>query len=465
VRAPRIRWGEIVSTQRLIGRVPLSWRAASMARSAIAGSPPAAPAGSPDAGPADGGPAPGRTDAGPGPRGSGSGGARRGGMRAGDAVPAARRILQWPRLSWVDIAWVGFVGLNLAAMRLLPAWQTVPFLAIWVSLTVIYGFRLWQLQPTILTLAAVTLATGGIIAVQVLKGKQDADYLAEVPLIALMFLVMVWHGRRRLAATEDRLAAMEEVQRVSQENLRLLRQQRRFLQDASHELGTPITVALGHAELIERAVTNSEVAEDAHVVTDELMRLRRLATRMLLLASSGSPDFLHLEPVVLDSVAVDALDRWGHTPRRWRLTATAETTVLVDRDRLGIALDALLENAIAHTAADDLIEIGARRENGQVILSVTDSGSGIPAADLERIFLRFARADPNGTGGAGEFGFGLAVVQAIAEAHHGSARASSTLGQGSVFEVLLPATPVPPSPEAPAPVTARPSRPDADSPA
>ena len=356
-----------------------------------------------------------------------------------DAASAPRRVLQWPHMSWVDIAWVGFVGLNLAAMRLLPTWQTVPFLAIWVSLTVIYGFRLWRLQPTVLTLAAVTLATGGIIAVQVLKGQQDTDYLAEVPLIALMFLVMVWHGRRRLAATEDRLAAMEEVQRVSQENLRLLKQQRRFLQDASHELGTPITIALGHAELIERAVTNTAVAEDAHVVTDELMRLRRLATRMLLLASAGSPGFLHLEPVLVESVAVNALDRWGHTPRRWRLTATAEATVLVDRDRLGIALDALLENAIAHTAADDLIELGARRENGHVILSVADSGCGIPAADLERIFLRFARADPNRTRVAGRFGLGLAIVQAIAEAHHGSARASSTLGQGSVFEVLLPA--------------------------
>ena len=79
-------------------------------------------------------------------------------------------------------------------------------------------------------------------------------------------------------ATEERLAAMDEVQRVSQENLRLLKQQRRFLQDASHELGTPITVALGHAELIERAVTNPVVAEDARVVTDELMWLRLLLT-------------------------------------------------------------------------------------------------------------------------------------------------------------------------------------------
>ncbi len=414
-----------MQTQRLKRRVPLSWWAA-----------PAAPF--PAAGPANAGPAEARAPQ----------------ARPLDAASLRRRLLQWPHLSWVDIAWVGFVALNLVAMRLFPAWQTVPFLAIWVSLTVIYGFRLWRLQPTILTLAAVTLATGGIIAVQVIKGQQDTDYLAEVPLIALMFLVMVWHGRRRLAATEERLAAMEEVQRVSQENLRLLKQQRRFLQDASHELGTPITVALGHAELIERAVTNTEVAEDAHVVTDELMRLRRLATRMLLLASAGSPDFLHLEPVVLESVTVNALDRWGHAPRRWRLTATAEATVLVDRDRLGLALDALLENAIAHTAADDLIEVGARRENGHVILSVADSGCGIPAADLDRIFLRFARADPQRTREAGGFGLGLAIVQAIAEAHHGSARASSTLGKGSVFEVLLPVIPSASSPAGSSPAAA-----------
>ena len=76
-----------------------------------------------------------------------------------------------------------------------------------------------------------------------------------------------------------------------------------------------------------------------------------------------------------------------------------------------------------------------------MILSVADSGTGIPAADLERIFHRFARANPRRTREAGGFGLGLAVVQAIAEAHHGSARASSTLGQGSVFEVLLPAGP------------------------
>jgi len=357
------------------------------------------------------------------------------------AVEFSGHAFTWGRLSWVDLAWVAFVALNLLAMRLLPEWQTVPFLAIWVSLTVIYGFRLWRIQPTILTLAAVTIATGGIIGVQVLKGQQDADYLAEVPLIALMFLVMVWHGRRRLAATEERLAAMEEVQRVSQENLRLLKQQRRFLQDASHELGTPITVALGHAELIERAVTNPVVAEDARVVTDELMRLRRLSTRLLLLASAEGPDFLHLTPVPVESVVVDALDRWGHIPRHWRLGPVAETTVLGDRDRLAVALDALLENAVAHTAPGDRIEVSARLEDGGVVLAVSDSGSGIKDSDLRRIFQRFARAEPHRSRPTGGLGLGLAIVQAIAEAHGGSVSVQSTLGHGSEFEVHLPLAP------------------------
>jgi len=366
---------------------------------------------------------------------------------AGRLLAAGRsgQVLAWARSSWVDIVWVAFVAINLAAMRLLPAWQTVPFLAIWVSLTVIYGFRLWRIQPTMVTLAAVTIATGGIIGVQVLKGQQDADYLAEVPLIALMFLVMVWHGRRRLAATTERLAAMEEVQRVSQENLRLLMQQRRFLQDASHELGTPITVALGHAELIERAVTNPVVAEDARVVTDELMRLRRLSTRMLLLASAEGPDFLHLTLVRVESIVVDALDRWGHTPRYWRLGPVAETTVLGDRDRLDVALDALLENAVAHTTTGDRIEVGARLEGAAVVLAVSDSGRGIQDADLQRIFQRFARAEPQGSRQSGGFGLGLAIVQAIAEAHGGSVRVQSKFGHGSVFEVVLPLAPAIPA--------------------
>ncbi len=370
-------------------------------------------------------------------------------------------------MSWVDVAWVVFVGLNLAAMRLLTAWQTVPFLFIWVSLTAIYGFRLWRLQPTIMTLAAVTLATGGVIGVQVASGQEDGEYLAEVPLIAMMFLVMVWHGRRRLAATE-------QAEAVSAENLRLLEQQRQFIQDASHELGTPIAVALGHTQLIERAAGASTmdptIAEDARVVEDELLRLRRLADRMLLLASAGSPDFLHLVPVGVEPLMVDAFGRWSHLPRRWSLGVVDDATVLGDRDRLALVLDALIENAVAHTDPGDRIELSARLEGASVVLAVADSGCGIPATDLERIFDRFARVDSHRSREAGGFGLGLAIVRAIAEGHGGSVRVQSRVqspvgqdrrqgqGQGSAFELVLPmAAPVAASADrlAPRPAGAR----------
>src|ERR1700727_7425 len=138
--------------------------------------------------------------------------ARTGLMRAAQVRPFARA-------HWVDIAWVIFIGLDLIAMRVSSAWQTVPFLIIWVSLTVLYGFRLWRVGSTVVTVAIVTLATGGLIGWQVLRGKQDGDYLAEVPLLAAMFVIMVWHARRRQAA-------MEEIRRVSEHNLLLLDQQR-----------------------------------------------------------------------------------------------------------------------------------------------------------------------------------------------------------------------------------------------
>jgi signal transduction histidine kinase len=342
---------------------------------------------------------------------------------------------EWPqRHNWVDIAWVVFVGLNLIAMRLIPAWQTVPFLIIWVSLTAIYGFRLWRLQPTIVTLAAVTLATGGVIGAQVLKGQEDAEYLVEVPLIAMMFLVMVWHARRRITA-------MEDIERVSGENLRLLERERRFVQDASHELRTPITVALGHAELIERAASDPMVAQDARVIADELERLRRLADRLLLLAGPEDPDFLHTTSVDVGAIVLDAFHRWAATPRRWLLGDLDDAWAKADPDRLAVALDALIENAVSHTRPDDSIELAVRRDAAIAVISVRDSGSGIPPADLDRIFHRFARADAGRSRNTGGFGLGLSIVKAIAEAHDGSVGVRSTPGKGSVFEILLPATP------------------------
>jgi signal transduction histidine kinase len=290
-----------------------------------------------------------------------------------------------------------------------------------------------RLGSTLLTVAVVTLATGGLIGWQVLRGEEDGDYLAEVPLLALMFVVVVRHARRRLAA-------MEEMKRVSEHNLRLLDRQRQFLRDASHELGTPITIALGHAELIEHAATDQAIAEDAHVAVDELLRMRRLASRLLLLASTDGPDFLHLAPVDVAGLLAETLHRWSQTPRRWSLGPVGEASVQGDQDRLTLALDALIENAVDHTDSGGRIELGARRDGEEVIIAVADSGSGIPAGEVERIFSRFSRIGGGRSREGGGFGLGLAVVKAIAEAHHGSVQVQSTVGKGSVFELHLPAS-------------------------
>jgi signal transduction histidine kinase len=346
---------------------------------------------------------------------------------------ALSRIVHWARTYRVDIAWVIFVLLNLLAMRLVPAWQTVPFLIIWLSLMAVYGFRLWHLGSALLTVLTITLATGGLIGWQVLRGKQDADYLAEVPLLAMMFVVMVWHSRRRVAA-------MDQMKRVSEHNLVLLDQQRQFLQDASHELGTPIAIALGHVELIEQVARDKEIAADARVAAAELLRIRRLTSRLLLLASTDSPDFLSLAPVDVEEILVEALHRWSHVPRQWSLGTLPDGWVHADADRLTMALDALIENAVDHTKTTDQIELSARREDETIVIAVTDTGPGIPAADIERIFGRFARIDVGRNRTAGGFGLGLAIVKAIVEAHHGSVHVSSAVGRGATFELHLPAT-------------------------
>jgi len=322
-----------------------------------------------------------------------------------------------------------FAIANLVAMLVFARWETVPFHFIWVSLTILYGFRVWSMTPTVWVLGAIILVTGVVLIVDISRGTQPLDEVTEVPLMAAMFLVMVWHARRRLAVTE-------EIRRVSEANLRLLERERQFIQNASHELRTPITIAIGHAELLHQAKDPGTIAEDALVVIQELMRLRRLAERLLILAAAEDPDFLHKRLVEVEPMLVEAVHRWLATPRQWRLGATDEAVVDADADRLALAIDALIENAVKHTKPNDWIELSVRRNHG-VEIEVADSGSGIPTKDLERIFERFASADASGSRDAGSLGLGLAIVKTVAEAHGGSVRVRSQVGKGSAFELVL----------------------------
>jgi len=110
-----------------------------------------------------------------------------------------------------------------------------------------------------------------------------------------------------------------------------------------------------------------------------------------------------------------------------------------DADRLAVALDALIENAVQYTQEGDLIEIRVGRRADLVEVSVRDTGRGIEAQDLDRIFDRFARADPSRSRHTGGFGLGLSIVRAIVEAHGGTVAVESGAGRGSTFRIALPA--------------------------
>ncbi len=340
---------------------------------------------------------------------------------------------RWPfRYGWVDAAWVAFSAANLAAMMYFAQWETVPFHFIWISFTILYGFRVWAARPTLWVLGVVILATGAAIGWDVWHHTQPLDELTEVPLMAAMFWAMVWHARRRLLADEER-------SRVSAENARLLATQRRFLQDASHQLRTPITIALGHAELLAAELTDAGRREerDIDVVVGELTRLRRLGERLLMIAAAEDPEFLRPEPVALDRFTMDLLRKWMPTAaRRWQVGRLDAVTVDADRERLGLAVDALLENAVRHTSDGDIIQLSVLSGGATGHVIIADCGTGIPAAELAHIFDRFRSGAAAGDGR--RTGLGLALVRAVARAHGGEALVRSTPGQGSEFELVLP---------------------------
>ena len=292
-------------------------------------------------------------------------------------------------------------------------------------------------RPDVLDLTWLLLWLIGLVCI-VIYARWDTVpfHYIWITLALLTFGVLMRQAHRRQAADTERI-------RVSEENARLLAAQRRFLQDASHQLRTPITIALGHAELLAGNLTGQQEGRDIQVVLGELNRLRRIAERLLVIAAAEGPEFLHPEPVALDSFVMDILRRWRPTAdRRWQLGRLDKATVQADRERLALAVDALLENAVRHTASGDVIKLSIVASGyGQPIrMIVADAGQGIPTELLRHVFDRFRSGDsghPRGTG------LGLALVRAVARAHGGEVLVSSRPGQGSEFQLLLPAPPGP----------------------
>ncbi len=218
--------------------------------------------------------------------------------------------------------------------------------------------------------------------------------------------------------------------------------QQRFVQDASHELRTPITIARGHLEVLnpEREDPASVQAE-IDLAVDELDRMGRLIERLLTLARAGEIPATTLAKVDVNELAKAALERVrGDVDRHWVLdTADGLAVVLGDRDALVDVLVNLLRNAERHTTPSGMIALRIEPGHGSVRIIVADDGEGIPAELLPTIFDRFTRADAARTRDAGGAGLGLAICRAYVVAQNGTITVASKPGHGATFTITLPA--------------------------
>ncbi|HEX6567626.1 MAG TPA: ATP-binding protein [Acidimicrobiales bacterium] len=239
-------------------------------------------------------------------------------------------------------------------------------------------------------------------------------------------------------ASDDEVAALARTFNAMLDRLEAaFGNQRRFLDDAGHELRTPITIIRGHLELEgddphERRATRA-------VVLDELDRMARIVEDLLVLARSERPDFLRPEDVDLDLLTTDLFAKCRALAERdWRLGGTGLGIIRADRQRLTQAVMNLADNAVRHTGPGDAIELGSALRADEAAIWVDDTGPGVPLEQQERIFERFARAE-DGRHREGTAGLGLAIVRSIALAHGGRVGLDSRPGSGARFTITIPA--------------------------
>jgi signal transduction histidine kinase len=232
-------------------------------------------------------------------------------------------------------------------------------------------------------------------------------------------------------ASRIAMAFNEMVERIERANSA----QRRFLDDASHELRSPMTVIRGHVELLEFEDDRDERDAMVKVITDEIDRMNRIVEDLLLLARSERPGFLTLEPINVAELTDDVYRRASVLcERAWGLGRRANVTIMADRQRLTQALVQYAQNVCEHTPTGVAATVGSEVNGTHVHIWVEDDGPGVPPEQASNVFDRFVKGAhrPEGSG------LGLSIVAAIAEAHGGRARLASKVGRGARFEIVLP---------------------------
>ncbi len=230
---------------------------------------------------------------------------------------------------------------------------------------------------------------------------------------------------------------------------RLERLRQEFVANVSHELKTPLSVIKANVETLIDGAIDDALHRGAFLkqIASQGDRLHFLILDLLSLARIESGEELfEFGPIEVESVAEAGIDRHctRAEARNQRLTlvpsdpALGEAVIWADEEAMDQILDNLLDNALKYTPEGGEIRVRWRIEGNVIALEVSDTGIGIPAADLPRIFERFYRVDKARSRELGGTGLGLSIVKHLVQAMHGNVRASSQVGSGTTFTVTLP---------------------------
>ena len=248
-----------------------------------------------------------------------------------------------------------------------------------------------------------------------------------------------YHGANdevgELATTFNQMLA--RLQDAYDKVSRSLKMQQDFVADVSHELRTPLTTVRGNLDLLRRdpPIPPEEQSDVLTDMVDESDRLIRLVNDLLILARADAGRNLLQEPVELQPL-VNETCRLGRQldPEREILEMSQELTVLADRDALKQVLLILLDNALKHTQGT--ITIATEKVNGEICISVSDNGPGIPEDVLPYVFDRFIRGDTEKA--VPGFGLGLPIAKALTKGQGGRISIESEIGKGSSVKVSFP---------------------------
>ncbi len=337
-----------------------------------------------------------------------------------------------PRSRLSALVFIAFIAVQLVLMATYPHLTTIPYHLIFIALTVIYGYALWPTRTALVALLTITISTGVVLLTLAAEDDVDWQECSEIILMPAIFLGMLWHSQRQLAMRRT-------VEDIAVERQSSLDHERQFMQDASHALRTPITIARGHIDLVAQSITDPVALEDLAIVTEQLERMTHLSATLVALQEIESAQGEGRDQVDLGALVRELHRRWARSvDRAWMLDVCGATVLGVDGHRIEMALEAMIENAVKHTETGSRIRLSAIGTPDTVVLMVEDDGDGIPLDERERVFLRFSkgRAARPGQGS----GLGLALVRAVAVAHGGQALAGSSDLGGASLRMELPVT-------------------------